>query len=123
MTDKISITIGDRSYQLDASDTESLARIEGSDREKLISLLEALNSQGPESKFTSPAHQIPSDSPQQPINENISAQNVSKGDIDAMVATLMAEERSKRKTGFDQGKFLKVIAGVAIAIVLLIIIF
>jgi hypothetical protein len=55
-------------------------------------------------------------------SQNISAKNMSKGDIDAMVASLMAEERSKRKSGLDQRGVLKIIGGVATVIVVLIII-
>ena len=120
--DNIKITIGDSTYEFDPAYPESLNNVQESDRLLLIELLETLklDAANPEPLYT-PYNSSPEVN-KEIQSQNISAKNMSTGDIDAMVATLMAEERSKRKPGIDQRGFLKVIGGVASAIVLLIII-
>ena len=121
-SDSITIKIGDRTYEVDTANPESLNNMQESDRLLLVELLETLkpDSTSPESVYVS--HNPAPEVNRETQNQNISAKNMGKGDIDTLVATLMAEERSKRKPGIDQRSFLKIIGGVASAIVLLIII-
>ena len=120
--DNIKITIGDSTYEFDPADPESLNNIQESDRLLLIKLLETLklDATNPESIYAPNISSPEVNNATQ--SQTISAKDMSKGDIDAMVATLMAEERSKRKPGIDQRGFLKIIGGVASVIILLIII-
>ncbi len=118
----ITIKIGENTYDFDPQYPESLNNVKESDRLLLIELLEQLKQDATDSEsIYSPAPLTPRTS-NETRSPNISAKNMSKGDIDAMVATLMAEERSKRKSGLDQRGVLKIIGGVATVIVVLIII-
>ena len=116
----ITITINGTSYSLSADNPEAIRSMPDADRQQLIALLEVVKQQQQpvtpaSTEASSTAYNVGSPiTPQTKRTERLGS-----GDVDTLVAQLMAEEKAKSKPGLTQGDIYKWVGGIAIAIILL----
>lgn len=125
----ITIIINDKTYSLCASDVEAIRNISDTDRQQLITLLEAVKQQ---ENQTQASNQNVAASSQTAATtsefsntidyRNINAEQLGNGDVDALMARLIMEEKSKQKPGLTKQSIYKWVAGIAGIIILLILI-
>jgi hypothetical protein len=129
----ITFIINGTTYSLCASDTEAIRKIATVDRQHLVTLLEQVRNQErlsaamvqqemDKAKFYSrDATSIP-EAGIQPDHKAIKSERLGSGDIDALMARLVLEEKRSRKPALTKRGIYKVISVVAVLIVLLVLI-
>jgi hypothetical protein len=131
---KITFIIDSKTYSLRANDAKAIRDIPSADRQQLILLLEAVKQQD---ALAQAAVQNAVDrvqiSTKTPLNgpENGSTldhkapkpERLGSGDIDALMARLIMEEKRDKKPGPTTQDLAKWVAGLTVAIILLVLIF
>jgi len=129
---RITIAIDGRTYSLRADHTASFSHIPAEDRRHLITLLEAINSQAtPLPAATPGAVADTSAIAPAPASSAISQkghasgrpttpERAGSGDIDALMARLIMEEKQNRRPGLTKAGIYKVMAGLLLLILLLV---
>jgi hypothetical protein len=131
---KITFIINGTTYSLCASDTEAMRNISSVDRQHLVTLLEKVKSQQSlsatvvqqamdKAKFYSRDTTSMSDAGIQPDHKAIRSERLGSGDIDALMARLVLEEKRSRKPALTKRGMYKVISLFAVFIMLLVLIF
>ena len=117
----ITIIINENSYTLSTTDAEAIKGIPASDRQTLIALLESVKQQDALIQTT---NQRPTSSPQTDIQDDQlnGTERMGEGDIDALMARLIMEEKSRQKPGLTKQSMYKWVAGFSVTIILLILI-
>lgn len=122
----ITVVIAGNTYILRIDDPKSLRDIPANDSDQLITVLEALKSQ--REKTERLAQEVLAKNTgnhvtvRGAINKNQSAQpaeRLGKGDIDAVMARLIAEEKQQRKPGLKTATIYKFAAAIVVVIILL----
>jgi hypothetical protein len=129
----ITFIINGTTYSLCASDTEAMRKIPSVDRQHLITLLEQVKSQEKLSAavvqqamdkakfYTRDATSVP-DAGVQPDHKAIKPERLGSGDIDALMARLVLEEKRNRKPALSKSGMYKVMSLFAVVILLLVLI-
>lgn len=130
----ITVVVNGNAYKLSATDRVGLAAVKPSDRQALLTLLEALKqcdqaaSQAVEqavaaarrSQATGPSSHVAAKSvPAEPLT----GERMGSGDVDALMARLIAEDQQSRQSKSKPQTLIKAVAVLAAIIVLLVIIF
>lgn len=131
---KITFIVNGNTYSLRASDSAAIRDIPADQRQQLIALLEAVKVQDSLSSAAvnsaverakgraQPASNSPGtvtvDTPQPQVPERLG-----RGDVDALMARLVLEEKHQRKTGPTKQGIYKLAAGIAFGLILLVLIF
>ena len=117
----VTVVIAGNTYTLRADDLRGMRDMPATDRNQLIELLELLKAQRDKVQHTaqvalakSVGGGVTSERPTIQPGERLG-----KGDVDAIMARLAAEERQQRKPGLQRATIYKVAAGVMAVIVLL----
>jgi hypothetical protein len=130
---RITFVINGNTYSLDAGDSAAIRKMSAQDRRELIKLLEAIKQQEGLPPVALPGAQdraqiSPMSSPASrtyttPITAaDRSSSRMGSGDIDAMMARLIAEEKRGRKQGLTKAGIYKLMAGLLLVVFLLVII-
>jgi hypothetical protein len=129
---KITFTINGAVYSLSASDTEAIRKIPASDRQHLVVLLEQVKYQESLStaavqqavdkakRYSRSATSVPAVS-MQPGQKGGNAERLGNGDVDALMARLVLEEKRSRKPAPTKRGVYKVIGVCAVVAVLLVV--
>lgn len=131
---KITFIINSKTYSLLANDTQAIRDIPVVDRQQLILLLEAIKQQD---ILAQAAVQNAVDRvkipPEPPFNRSASGntldhtapkpERLGSGDVDALMARLVMEEKHDKKPGLTTQGLVKWVACLAVAIILLVLIF
>ncbi len=129
----ITFIINGTTYSLCASDTEAIRKIATVDRQHLVTLLEQVKDQErlsaavvqqemDKAKFYSrDATSVPA-AGIQPDHKAIKSERLGSGDIDALMARLVLEEKRSRKPALTKRGMYKVIGLFAVFVVLLVLI-
>jgi len=128
----ITVVIAGEAYKLDAGDSHTLAAIPAPRRQQLISLLEALRQEDASSRervarlAAATAPRAGSAAQQKTAIGAVNSQatpveRMGSGDVDALMARLVMEDNNARKPAPDKSLVYKVLAGVAILLLLAII--
>lgn len=125
-TSSITVVIAGNTYTLRVDDPKSLRDIPANDRDQLILVLEALKAQREKSerlaqdaltrnigKRTAVSTAIDANQSTQPTGR------LGKGDVDAIITRLIAEEKQQRKPGLKPATIYKLAAAIIVVIVLL----
>lgn len=125
----ITITINDKTYSLCASDVDAIRNIPGTDREQLVTLLEAVKKQENQAQVSNQHVAEPSQTAATGSgfsnsldHQNINAEHLGNGDIDALMARLIMEEKSTQKPGLTKQSIYKWVGAIAVTVILLILI-
>jgi hypothetical protein len=130
----ITFIVNDKTYRLCATDSHAMRELPVADRQQLITLLEALKQQdilarqaveqavtrakaGP---TTAAGKSNTGTQPQQPT---VKPERLGSGDVDALMARLVMEDKLSQKPGLTQQGMYKVIAWAVAVIIALIVIF
>jgi hypothetical protein len=131
---KITFIINGKTYSLLANDAKAIRDIPGADRQQLILLLEAIKQQD---ILARAAVQNAVDrakiSSELPVNRPASGdapdhtapkpERLGSGDVDALMERLIMEEKRDKKPGVTTQDLVKWVAGLTVAIILLVLIF
>ena len=131
---KITFIINSKTYSLRANDAEAIRDIPSADRQQLILLLEAIKQQD---AIAQAAVQNAVDrartSSGLPFNRPASGdvldhkvpkpERLGSGDVDALMARLVMEEKRDKKPGLTTQDLVKWVVGLTVAIILLVLIF
>lgn len=121
----VTVIIAGNTYTLRLGDPNSLCNIPAADRDQLIGILEALKTQRDKSERVAQdalssvmvkrasARSTTVENPVQPV-----AERLGKGDVDTIMARLIADEKQQRKSGLKPATIYK-FAAVIIAIIAL----
>lgn len=131
---KITFIIDSKTYSLRAHDAEALRNIPSADRQQLIELLEALKRQdalaqaavqNAVDRAKIPTKNLPNGRQNggAPEHKAPMPERLGSGDIDALMARLIMEEKRDKKPGLTTQDFAKWVAGLTVAIILLVLIF
>ncbi len=131
---KITFIMNGETYRLRASDAKSIRDIPGADRQQLIALLEAIKLQDVLSrtavqnavdsvKVSTTTPLIRPENGGAPDHQAPKPERLGSGDIDALMARLVIEEKRDAKPGLTTQGLVKWVAGLAVAIFLLVLIF
>lgn len=121
----VTVVIANKTYILRTDDPKSLRDIPANDRDQLIAVLEALKAQREKSERlaqealarSSGSHMVARGA----IHKNQNTQpvdRIGKGDVDAIMTRLIAEEKQQRKPGLKPTTIYKCAAVVIVIIVL-----
>jgi hypothetical protein len=130
----ITFILNDKTYRLCATDSHAMRELPAADREQLITLLEALKQQdilarqaveqavamAKTGQTTADVNSKNSTQPQQPT---VKPARLGSGDVDALMARLVMEDKLSQKPGLTQRGIYKIVAWAAAVIIALIIIF
>ena len=127
----ITLVVNGNAYQLSATNTASLRAINPCDRRALLMLLEALKYDDqlapriadrvlPQTCSTITDDVIVEGSH---ITESLSQERMGSGDVDALMAKLIAEDQQSRKSQKNRPSMIKWAAMLVMAIILLVVIF
>jgi len=130
----VTIVINGSTYTLNANDADAIQQIPRAERQKLITLLEAIQQHdrtaiSSEQPISTDLEEVWEDSikhaTQAPTldQQDNSAQAAGGGDIDALMARLIMEERANQKEVPTRQSLYKIIGGVTIVIIVLILVF
>ena len=131
---KITFIIDSKTYSLRANDAKAIRDIPSADRQQLILLLDAIKRQDTLAQAAvQHAVDMAQVSTKTPLNgpENGGTldhkapkpERLGSGDIDALMARLIMEEKSDKKPGLTTQDLVKWVAGLTVAIILLVLIF
>ena len=131
---KITFIINDKTYSLTANDVRAIRDIPGADRQQLILLLEAIKQQDILARAAVQnavdRAKIPSELPvNRPASGDVPGHTAPKperlgsGDVDALMERLIMEEKRDKKPGLTTQDLVKWVAGLTVAIILLVLIF
>jgi hypothetical protein len=131
---KITFIINDKTYSLIASDARAIRDIPSADRQQLILLLDAIKQQDALAQVAvQHAVERAQVSTKPPVTgpENGGTldqkapkpERLGSGDIDAMMTRLIMEEKRDKKPGLTTQDLVKWVAGLTVAIILLVLIF
>jgi hypothetical protein len=129
----VTFVVNNRTYSLSASDTEAMRNIPAADRQQLITLLEAIKVQD---SLARAAVQAAAESVIAPSQAAIRApetgnrtthqdskpERLGSGDVDALMARLILEEKQNQKPGLTKQGLYKVLVGAAVFIFFLVLI-
>jgi len=128
----ITVIIGGNTYSLCADDIESIRNLPDSDRQQLISLLKAVNQQVPlttapankaaDRADTSPDTTTGTLAGDAPDYESTKPERLGGGDVDALMAQLIHEEKSKQNPGLTRQTIYKFAIWFAVIVILLILV-
>ena len=133
----ITFIVNDKTYRLCATDSHAMRELPVADRQQLITLLEALKQQdilarqaveqavarakaGP---ATAAGKSNTGTQPQQPQQPTVKPERLGSGDVDALMARLVMEDKLSQKPGLTQQGMYKVIAWAVAVIIALIVLF
>jgi hypothetical protein len=130
----ITFILNDKTYRLCATDSHAMRELPVAERQQLITLLEALKQQDTlarqaveqavaRAKTGQTTAAGESNSGTQPQQKTVKPERLGSGDVDALMARLVMEEKSSQKPGLTQRGIYKIIAWVAAVIIALIVIF
>ncbi len=117
----ITVVIAGSTYALRADDLRGMRDMPAGDRDQLIALLELLKAQREQSQRTAQVALAKSVGGGA-VGERAAmarGERLGKGDVDAIMARLAAEERQQRKPGLRRATIYKVAAGSFVIILLL----
>ena len=121
----ITVVIAGNTYTLRSGDLKSLRDIPAQDRDQLIDLLEALKAQREKSERvvqnTLAKNTVNRAAARSAIsaNQTAPAERLGKGDVDAIMARLIVEEKQRQKPGLQRATIYKFAAAIVVIIVLL----
>jgi hypothetical protein len=122
----ITVVIAGNTYSLRVDDPKSLRDMPADDRDQLIAVLDALKVQRDKSLRVAQAAVARSSGigtvAQSAVAEAQGAQpgeRLGKGDVDAIMARLIMEERQKQKPGLQRSTIYKIAAAIVVLIILL----
>ena len=120
MSEKITITINDKTHHFDANDKAAMAQMDWQDRKQLIALLENIRQAEhitpTESEQTPATKQIKTPQPdiqpsrhqvQDASHQTIREGRQGEGDVDALMSRLIMQEQQNRTSIPDRGTVLK----------------
>ena len=131
---RITFIINGTTYSLCASETEAMKNIPDADRGQLITLLEALKRQDASSKesvdraVSYATRSVPAAAAtftaleERPAMPQAKPERLGTGDVDALMARLVMEEKQGKKQGLTKQGVYKGLAGFLVLVVLLVII-
>ena len=128
----MTLVVNGNAYKLSATDPDSLKAITPNDRKALLALLEALKRSDQAAgraleQAVAVAHQAQAASPTgaAPAQnaEPVKAERMGSGDVDALMARLIAEDQQSRKPVPNQRSVMKGFAVIAVVVLLMVIIF
>jgi len=119
----ITFVIGGVTYRLSAGDTNAIRNIPEADRAELIALLEAVQAQDVASKAAVQAAAASATiSTSSPVGASggplPKAERLGSGDVDALMAKLIMEEKRERKPGLTKQGIYKVVGFFVVVILL-----
>ena len=133
MSSIITCIVNGNAYKLSASDVQSIKKIPETDRQALVALWEsiklfdqaskkavqqAVNSLNkPVNSAVNPMGETPS------VNVEVKPERLGSGDIDAIMAKLVLEEKQNKKTGLTKKSIYKVAVVIMVIIFLWVLIF
>lgn len=130
----ITFIVNDKTYRLCATDSHAMRELPVADRQQLITLLEALKQQDilarqaveqavarAKTGLTTAAGE--SKTGTQPQQPTVKPERLGSGDVDALMARLVMEDKLSQKPGLTQQGMYKVIAWVVAVIIALIVLF
>lgn len=121
----ITIVIAGNTYTLRSGDLKSLRNMPAQDRDQLIDLLEALKAQREKTErlvqnaLAKNTVNRASARGASNANQTAPAERLGKGDVDAIMARLIAEEKQRQKPGLKRATIYKFAAAIIVIIVLL----
>jgi hypothetical protein len=130
----ITFILNDKTYRLCATDSHTMRELPAADREQLITLLEALKQQDllarqaveqavARAKTGQTTAAGESTTGTQPQQKTLKPERLGSGDVDALMARLVMEEKSSQKPTLTKQGLYKFIAWAAALIILLTFIF
>jgi len=130
----VTFILNNNTYQLSADNAGAIRNIPKTDREQLISLLEAIKKQDQQAQIAVqeamakaqipiPAATTVTMTEDQIDQQQINPARLSSSEADEMMARLIMEERSNQKPGLTTQSLYKFIAGFAFIVLLLILLF
>ena len=130
----ITFIVNDKTYRLCATDSHAMRELPVADRQQLITLLEALKQQDilarqaveqavarAKTGLTTAAGE--SKTGTQPQQPTVKPERLGSGDVDALMARLVMEDKLSQKPGLTQQGMYKVIAWAVAVIIALIVLF
>ena len=136
----VTCIVNGKTYRLCADDTKEMRNMSSIDRQQLIDLLEVLKQQhSPVKPVVQPVVQsnivqsnvvqdvapniAQKNTDKEHVSEaNLSAQSLGSGDVNALAARLLEEEKSKQKPPISKGAVYKWVGGITVVAMLLILI-
>lgn len=129
----ITFIINGATYSLSASNAEAIRNIPKTDRQQLMTLLEAVKHQeilslaavqkAVDSARLPSRSALKADEAGSPVNySNTKPERLGSGDVDALMARLIQEEKRNQKPGLTQWSIYKVVAGLAAVLILIVLI-
>lgn len=129
----ITVVISGNTYSLSANDLASIGKIPSSDRQQLIALLEAVKQQEglaaasakqavDEEKASLYAATTDALAGSAVDHQDVKPERLGSGDVDALMARLIQEERNSQKPGLTKQAMYKIIFGFAAVVILLILV-
>lgn len=122
----ITIVIAGNTYTLRIDDSKSLRDMPADDRDQLIALLDVLKAQRDKSLRLAQAAVARSGGIGAVVQRSVveaqstqPAERLGKGDVDAIMARLIMEERQKQKPGLQRSTIYKIAAAIVVVIILL----
>jgi hypothetical protein len=130
----ITFILSDKTYRLCATDSHTMRELPVAERQQLITLLEALKQQDTlarqaveQAVARAKAGQVTAAGESkigaQPHQQTVKPERLGSGDVDALMARLVMEEKSSQKPALTKQGFYKFIAWAAVLIILLTFIF
>jgi hypothetical protein len=131
---KITFIINDKTYSLLANDAKAIRDIPSADRQQLMVLLEAVKQQDALAqaavqnavdrvKISAKTSLNASENGGTPDHKAPKPERLGSGDIDALMDRLILEEKRDKKPGLTTQDLVKWVAGLTVAIILLVLIF
>jgi hypothetical protein len=128
----ITFILNDQTYRLCATDSHAMRELPVADRQQLITLLEALKQQDilarqaveqavARAKTGEATAAGESKTGTQPQQQSVKPERLGSGDVDALMARLVMEDKLSQKSGLTQRGLYKVIAWAVAVIIALIV--
>ena len=125
-TESISFTINGNAYTLKVGDINAAAKIPKADRQELIKLLATVKACEAKAQLSAQqSAKVTRPVPHTPITDEQTArpERLGRGDSDDLMARLILEEQRKQKPALTQKDIYKWVGIIAVAIIVLILIF
>ena len=130
---KITVVIGNKTYNFHPGDTQAIREIPSTERQQLIALLEAVKQQEnladiavrdaiERARNLSPMAPGTISGRAPPEHPATKPERLGSGDVDALMARLVMEEKNNRKPALNSKSIYKLLIGFAVVVFLLVLI-